>query len=81
MGNLRQGSLARDGDWLYFAGSIWRRLNLRTGAEEALVTNRRDLPGYGSGNGWQVSRSDRYGLVAFSGGTLYRVTIPEGGVR
>jgi hypothetical protein len=79
MGNLRQGSLARDGDWLYFAGSVWRRLNLRTGAEQALVTDRHALPGYGSGNGWQVSRSDLYGLVAFSGGTLYRVTIADGG--
>lgn len=77
MGNARAGSLARDGDWLYYAGSNWRRINLRTGEEDLLVDNPRALPNYGRGGAWRIAHSNHYGLVAFYRGTLYRVRIHE----
>jgi hypothetical protein len=77
MGNARGGSLARVGDWLYYAGDKWRRVNLRTEKEELLVDDPRALPRYGSGLDWQIANSSHYGLVAFCGDTLYRVLIDE----
>ena len=77
IGNARAGSLARDGDWLYYAGSNWRRINLRTGDEELLVDNPRALPNYGRGGDWHIANSSHYGLVAFRAGTLCRVRIDE----
>lgn len=77
VGNAREGSLARDGDWLYYAGSKWRRIHLRTGEEHLLVDDPRALPDYGSGRAWRIANSSHYGLVAFCGGTLYRVRIDE----
>ncbi|MDB5322850.1 MAG: hypothetical protein JWN40_4481, partial [Phycisphaerales bacterium] len=65
--------------WLYYAAANWRRVNLRTGAEELLIDNPRTLPNYGSGNSWDIARSAHYGLVGFSGGTLYRVRPPADG--
>ena len=47
IGNVRTGSLARAGDWLYYSGSNWRRISLRTGEEELLLDNPRALPKYG----------------------------------
>jgi len=77
-GNARKGSLARHGDWLYYAGSKWRRIHLRTGEEHLLADDPRALPDYGSGRAWRIANSGHYGLVAFRGGTLYRVRIDEG---
>jgi hypothetical protein len=78
-GGMRDGSLARDGDWLYYAGSqSWRRLNLVTRDEELLDDDPRALPKYGSGNAWRLANSSHYGLVAFRRDTLYRVQIGEG---
>jgi hypothetical protein len=76
-GNDWAGTVARDGDWLYYGSGNWRRLNLRDGTEEVLLDNPRLLPGYGSGNRWLVTRSAHYGLVAFAGGTLYRVRVAD----
>ncbi|HVT89747.1 MAG TPA: hypothetical protein VHD56_12905 [Tepidisphaeraceae bacterium] len=77
IGNQRAGSLALDGQWLYYAGvSCWRRVNLSNGREELLISDPRVLPNYGSGENWTLARSSRYGLVAFNGGTLYRVHVP-----
>ena len=76
-----KGSLARVGDWLYYAGAYWRRLNLRTGTEELLIDNPRQLPNYGSGNSWLIANSTQYGLVAFCGGTIYRVTLDGEGIH
>jgi hypothetical protein len=69
--------LDRDGDWLYYAGGNWRRINLRTGEEELLVDNPRVLPQFGLGGAWHIANSSHYGLVAFYAGTLYRVRIDE----
>ena len=77
MGGVRTGSFARDGDWLYYAGSNWRRINLRTNEEELLVDNPRALPDYGRGGAWRIANSSHYGLVAFYEGTLYRLRIEE----
>ena len=77
LGNARSGSLARDGDWLYFVGSTWRRIHRRTGAEELLVDDPRTLPIHGDGRAWHIARSSHYGLVAFCEGMLYRVEIDD----
>ncbi|MEO5714413.1 MAG: hypothetical protein ABIT37_13075 [Luteolibacter sp.] len=77
-GNATSGSLARVGDWLYYAGSKWRRLNLKTGQEELLVEDLRALPDYGKGGGgWHIANSAHYGLVGFYEGKLYRVQIDK----
>lgn len=75
--NGRSGSLARDGEWLYYAGNKWRRLNLKTGQEEILVENYRALPHAGSGDAWRLAISQHYGLVAFHKGQLYRVRVTQ----
>jgi len=77
LSNTDSGNLARDGDWLYYAGAKWRRINLCTGEENLLVDNLRTLPNYGDGGAWRIANSSHYGLVAFHGGTLYRVRIDE----
>lgn len=75
IGNASEGSLCRDGDWLHYVGHKWRRLNLKTGAEELLMDDYRALPHYGSGGDWRLYHSAHYGLVAFHEGHLYRVKI------
>lgn len=75
-GNGTDGSLARDGDWLYYASYKWRRLNLITGKEELLVEDLKALPDYGTG-GWRIANSDCFGLVACHEGKLYRVKTPD----
>ena len=74
-GFVQSGSLTRIGDWLYHAGSLWRRFNLKTGEEDVLISDVRQVPNYGSGDRWVIGNSGHYGLVAFSGGTLYRVRV------
>ena len=64
-------------DWLYYAGGTWRRLNLRTGAEEMLAADPPQVPGHGCGDRWELQRSGHYGLVAFSAGKLYRVRVAD----
>ena len=73
--NDTTGSLARDGEWLYYAGYKWRRIHLKTGAEELLVDDFHALPHYGSGRRWSIANSAHFGLVAFCEGELYRVKI------
>src|SRR5690606_10268943 len=76
MSGTPDGTLARDGEWLYATGSyIWRRINLKTGVDEVLVPDPRSLPNYGSGSPWTIAMSPQFGLVAFSRGQLYRVTV------
>lgn len=78
VGGLTNGSLARDGDWLYYAGaSKWRRINLKTHEEQSLIDDSRQLPNPGSGDVWGLSVSDHFGLVAWTGSELYRVTVAE----
>lgn len=80
MPGLTDGSLARDGDWLYYAGSAkWRRINLKTLRDEVLIDDSRQLPHPGSGRVWVLAASNHFGLVAFTGGELYRVTVSEPG--
>ncbi len=70
------GSLARAGDWLYHAGHHrWMRHNLKTGVDETLLDEPRELPNFGSGDPWHLAHSGHYGLVAFHGGILYRVRV------
>lgn len=78
MGNAMGGSLARAGDWLYYAGGQkWRRINLKTGAEEVLIGDPRQLPGFGSGRPWTLAYSANFGLLAFCDGQTYRVRVSE----
>jgi hypothetical protein len=74
-GNGTSGSLCRDGDWLYYACYKWRRIHLKTGAEELLVDDYRALPHHRSGGDWRLEISAHYGLVAFNHGELYRVEV------
>lgn len=70
------GSLARDGDWLYYVGiDVWSRFNLLTEKKEILNEDIRALPHFGSGRNWQVYRSAHHGLVAFLEGELYRIEV------
>ena len=74
-GNGTSGSLCRDGDWLYYACYKWRRIHLKTGAEELVVDDYRALPHHRSGGDWRLEISAHYGLVAFNHGELYRVEV------
>ncbi|MDQ3439971.1 MAG: hypothetical protein M3478_06425, partial [Planctomycetota bacterium] len=76
MGNSTDGALAVDGDWLYYGScSAWRRIDLKTNREEALLEDPRQLPNYFNGPTWLVAHSSHYGLVGFCRGQLYKVTV------
>ena len=72
---VHAGSLARHGDWLYYTGKDWRRINLQTGKEELLVDGIDSLPKFARSGAWHIASSSHYGLVAFNKGTLYRIRI------
>lgn len=75
-GNATSGTLARHGDWLYYSGDyVWKRISLKSNADELIVEDPRQLPDYGSGRGWTLMNSAHYGLVAFRAGKLYRVML------
>jgi hypothetical protein len=71
----QEGCFALVGDWLYYSGLKWKRINLVTGEEELLVENTRALPDYGQGGHWTIANSSHYGLVAFYEGRLYQAEV------
>jgi hypothetical protein len=78
-GNAMHGCIVANAGYLYYAGDArWLRCPLGSGPDELLVASPSSLPRHGWNTGWTLGVSNIAGLVAWSDGQLYQVTVEAG---